>query len=938
MAPHGGEEAFDFDRVFGAHTPQEVVFEEVARQPVLDCVERLASTAIIAFGASSGGKTFAITGGVQRFADRGLIPRSISAMFEALSARPDRADYEVSVSFYEIYKDNILDLLSGPRRPPAMATPAVEDMRALRRRVSAESDAYHLLFQGDASRHFEQLPLNRETSRGHVFYVLHLTHLVSGREASVCFADLAAVVAMRDHATSSVARGLDAFRSVVEAIHAGAEPDFKASILTRLLQPWLQPGPERAFVALLSPTRWVEELQEEIRAWLGFARFATEAFQGAGAGAPKRVQEAQPARPDEWPLPPASTSTGHHSVATHTPLESALGSDWTRSPAGSATTTCAGSYRETLDLARGPLGVFARTLKTSMELMQPQLDMAGERTLAAAEQLSPDPRPGQADPRQPSPRTWVQSGPSFGAVVEEAQRIPSYTEELQRVPSYMPPPVMHEEAQRILSYTEEVLQRIPSYMPPPVMHHERRNPISKTEGLEEAEADAPRPGYVAGPRGGREQVHIPALPLAGLAASRAAAEVSTSYVPAGFEDVFELSGSEKPGEASPEWHPTTPPKPPLAPFGSPELPSTSQAFPAQPLPWVPLPMAKSWASLSATPEAPPQKVMMPQPLLTPPAPQPHQAAHERGMSQQPGAPTAWLTGSPAVMEQGRHRSQTPPARSQGHPDWPARSLTPPRSLTQTPPRSLTPPRLLLAAPQGSAPAQSSAAQSMTAPSGAMLQSAAAPLTWSQRMALLAGPAPSGSSASVTAPSGSATPPPPPNHLRPQGALLQSVVVPPGASAPVSVLVPAAASQPVSVAVPPGVDEWASLHWKSAATPPMSVAVPPGAATPPMSVAVPSGVASPPVSVAAPPGAATPPMSVAVPPGVASPLVSVAIAPAKSVQVRPPHSGASTPPFSVAIPQAPLFAAHLQAPMQLVPPSAYESSGPPRSLSPQPRTS
>merc|ERR1740117_1160481 len=111
-----GSEFYDCDRVFPAQTPQEKIFADIARGPIIDAVESFASTVFLAFGPTGSGKTFAITGGAKRFADRGLIPRSISSLFEALVARVDRDDFEVSVSFYEVYKDAVVDLLSERRR------------------------------------------------------------------------------------------------------------------------------------------------------------------------------------------------------------------------------------------------------------------------------------------------------------------------------------------------------------------------------------------------------------------------------------------------------------------------------------------------------------------------------------------------------------------------------------------------------------------------------------------------------------------------------------------------------------------------------------------------------------------------------------------------------------------------------------------------------
>mmetsp|Transcript_492 Transcript_492/g.1147 ORF Transcript_492/g.1147 Transcript_492/m.1147 type:complete len:630 (-) Transcript_492:619-2508(-) len=283
-ASSGGSrrETFVFDRVFAPATAQEKVFQEAARAPVLGAIDHFVSAAFIAFGGSGSGKTFAITGGAKRFADRGLIPRSISALFEALSARADRGDFEVSVSFYEIYKDAVVDLLSERRRRVTLQTDqkGPKLVGLTKQTAATESDAYHLLFQGDSNRHFERLPLNAETSRGHVFYVLHLANLPTGREATLSFIDLAATISMKNHATASITRSLEALRVTVSAIGTNRRPPFEASVLTQLLEPWLKPNPRSlVHVACILPAKYMEQMADEIGDWFHFARLFHEAMQ-----------------------------------------------------------------------------------------------------------------------------------------------------------------------------------------------------------------------------------------------------------------------------------------------------------------------------------------------------------------------------------------------------------------------------------------------------------------------------------------------------------------------------------------------------------------------------------------------------------------------------------------------------------------------------------
>jgi len=65
------------------------------------------------------GKTFTITGGAMRYADRGIIPRTLSCIFADISKRTDY-QYTVHVSYLEIYNQTGFDLLDPNREIKAM--------------------------------------------------------------------------------------------------------------------------------------------------------------------------------------------------------------------------------------------------------------------------------------------------------------------------------------------------------------------------------------------------------------------------------------------------------------------------------------------------------------------------------------------------------------------------------------------------------------------------------------------------------------------------------------------------------------------------------------------------------------------------------------------------------------------------------------------------
>eukprot|EP00405_Crypthecodinium_cohnii_P046067 CAMPEP_0206587874 /NCGR_PEP_ID=MMETSP0325_2-20121206/37923_1 /ASSEMBLY_ACC=CAM_ASM_000347 /TAXON_ID=2866 /ORGANISM="Crypthecodinium cohnii, Strain Seligo" /LENGTH=127 /DNA_ID=CAMNT_0054095997 /DNA_START=433 /DNA_END=813 /DNA_ORIENTATION=+ len=81
-----------FNKVFAPRTDQAIVYQDVGDAAVAEAIDQWRSTLVLAFGSSGSGKTFAVTGGAKRFSDRGLIPRSLSGIFEALAVKPDKEE------------------------------------------------------------------------------------------------------------------------------------------------------------------------------------------------------------------------------------------------------------------------------------------------------------------------------------------------------------------------------------------------------------------------------------------------------------------------------------------------------------------------------------------------------------------------------------------------------------------------------------------------------------------------------------------------------------------------------------------------------------------------------------------------------------------------------------------------------------------------------
>ncbi|XP_078675043.1 kinesin-like protein KIF6 isoform X2 [Branchiostoma floridae x Branchiostoma belcheri] len=175
---------FRFQRVFEQQTKQEEVFEHVA-QPVVDNAISGYNGTIFAYGQTGSGKTFTITGGAERYADRGIIPRTLSYLFEYYEKHPEFT-YTTHVSYLEIYNESGYDLLDPKHEAakledlPKVSLMEDTDQNIHLKNLSVhqamnEEEALNLLFLGDTNRMIAETPMNQASTRSHCIFTIHLT-------------------------------------------------------------------------------------------------------------------------------------------------------------------------------------------------------------------------------------------------------------------------------------------------------------------------------------------------------------------------------------------------------------------------------------------------------------------------------------------------------------------------------------------------------------------------------------------------------------------------------------------------------------------------------------------------------------------------------------------------------------------------------------------
>ncbi|XP_069501891.1 kinesin-like protein KIF9 [Ambystoma mexicanum] len=172
--------SFKLDGFFH-NASQEVIYDAVAKPIVSKALDGYNGT-IMCYGQTGAGKTFTMTGATENYKQRGIIPRTLQQVFREIEARRDQS-VTVRISYLEIYNENLFDLLST--MPDVVVSPETQlsiadDLRGVfvkglsTHLTSHEEDALNLLFEGETNRIIATHMLNKNSSRSHCIFTIHL--------------------------------------------------------------------------------------------------------------------------------------------------------------------------------------------------------------------------------------------------------------------------------------------------------------------------------------------------------------------------------------------------------------------------------------------------------------------------------------------------------------------------------------------------------------------------------------------------------------------------------------------------------------------------------------------------------------------------------------------------------------------------------------------
>ncbi|KDQ53292.1 hypothetical protein JAAARDRAFT_137340 [Jaapia argillacea MUCL 33604] len=241
---------FPFTSCYDQSSTQEEIFDKDVK-PLIDVVFSGVTVTIFAYGVTSSGKTHTMQG---TKSDQGVIPRVVRSLFSKRAHLPPNQTIAFTVSYIEIYKDEVYDLLVNRDNAPKL--PVRENdagqvfvANLTKTEIGSVQEFDGLYSRATKHRSVGATNLNRASSRSHAVLTIEVAigDLASDMTLTgkINLVDLAGSEnnkltgndASRMAESAAINKSLSVLGQVVHALNQGASRiPYRDSKLTRLLQ------------------------------------------------------------------------------------------------------------------------------------------------------------------------------------------------------------------------------------------------------------------------------------------------------------------------------------------------------------------------------------------------------------------------------------------------------------------------------------------------------------------------------------------------------------------------------------------------------------------------------------------------------------------------------------------------------------------------------
>lgn len=165
---------FTFDGVY--HANSHPLYNSCVKQTLCEFLKGYNGT-VLTYGQTGAGKSYTMYGKDED--EKGIIPRVIDDLFNLIQVGASNIEYTVSTSYFEIYMEQIKDLLN----PDSTAQYNIHEdkingihVKGLSQAfVSTSTELYHVLKQGLKNRAVVSTNMNFESSRSHAIFQIKLS-------------------------------------------------------------------------------------------------------------------------------------------------------------------------------------------------------------------------------------------------------------------------------------------------------------------------------------------------------------------------------------------------------------------------------------------------------------------------------------------------------------------------------------------------------------------------------------------------------------------------------------------------------------------------------------------------------------------------------------------------------------------------------------------
>lgn len=248
------------------------VFYEATNQDVYeDCIKPNMSAfldgkslTVFAYGQTGSGKTYTMTGKPN---DMGIIGKTLEAIYKNM------ADYtECYISFFEIYNENIIDLINTNNKPRVFVYNNELIVKGIEKKlVKSLAISLQLIAYCEEKRKTGQTQYNLRSSRSHTIFKLEM--ISSGNTTTMTLIDLAGSEiasgsSLRFKEGVYINKSLLALGKVINSINKNEFASYRESKLTRVLQSSMTGNVTLIALCMISPN---EKCIDESISTLNFA-------------------------------------------------------------------------------------------------------------------------------------------------------------------------------------------------------------------------------------------------------------------------------------------------------------------------------------------------------------------------------------------------------------------------------------------------------------------------------------------------------------------------------------------------------------------------------------------------------------------------------------------------------------------------------------------